>query len=50
LKHISKIFSEVRIMATQLSAWRFLILSVIGLMLAATPFILAVGKFMQWMR
>jgi len=34
LGHLSKIFYEVRIMATRLPAWRFLILSVIGLLLA----------------
>jgi len=37
--HLSRIFYEVRIMATQLSAWRFLVLAFIALILAATPFV-----------
>jgi len=37
-------------MSTQLPAWRFLILSAIGLLLAAAPFLLALGKLLQWMR
>jgi len=34
LEYLSRIFYEVRIMATRLSAWRFLLLSTIGLVLA----------------
>jgi len=48
LKYLSRIFHEVRIMSTQLPAWRFLILSIIGLLLAigaavlmASPVLLA---------
>jgi len=34
LEYLSRIFREVRIMSTSLPAWRFLILSIIGLVLA----------------
>jgi len=44
-EHLSRIFHEVRIMSTQLPAWRFLILSIIGLVLALTPALYIVVRY-----